>query len=148
MTEQGSVASVRKGAAVVRLSPGGRCDSCPASGGCHANVDLGLSRDRYLSVNDPLGVHRGDRVEVFVPDGQRLRAGLVLFGLPALTVLTGAIVGGLFGGNLATGLGLGAGLALGIGAARLLDRAMERRPGLRPSIVRVLPGEAVPGQCH
>ncbi len=105
-------------------------DDCSTCGRC------GLSADgRSLEVWAEGGpeARPGDEVEVLIPREDRLRAALLLFGLPLAGLLAGAAAGALAGGETAEIAGAGAGLAAGFAAGRLLQRRRksEGRTGIR-----------------
>lgn len=148
MHETGTVTRLESNNAVVRVTPGEQCGSCPARGGCHGDLDLALtSRNHNIIAVNSVGAGVGDRVEVSIPERLRLKAGLVVFVLPVLLAVGGAIVGSLFGSDLATGIGAGTGLLAGILGAVVLDRSMDRRPGLQFQVSKIL-GRETAGECH
>ena len=112
----------------------GSCGSCKAKGGCSG---LGGGREAQVWVADSLGVAVGDRVVITVSGATVVRASLLLYLVPVLALLAGA----LLGNRLAPGLGLhpdlgAAGLgvltmALAFGVARLAGT----RAGDGPRIV-------------
>jgi len=112
----------------------GSCESCKARGGCSG---LGGGREARVWVTDPLGVAEGERVVVAVPGELVVQASLLLYLVPVLALLAGAVLGN----RLAPGFGLNPDLgaavlgvvamALAFGAARLLGR----RAGPGPRIV-------------
>lgn len=150
MTDIGEVIRTKDNEVELRMDGGERCGSCPQAGGCHASIDLGIAGGRRLVAQCRLTTRVGDRVEVTIPEEHRLRAGLVVFGLPvllaALGAVLGSVIGGTDGGDLATGIGAGSGLALGIATSVTIDRRTGRWSSGLPWVVRVL-DRAVP-DCH
>jgi len=73
----------------VRLVVSDHCEGCSASSLC--KPDGGDRRE--LEVIDPLGVAVGDRVQVAVPGGAVLKASLLVYGLPLVFLLAGAVGG-------------------------------------------------------
>ena len=145
MIEQGEVVKVEPGVATVRLSSGENCASCSARGGCHMEVDLGFDKTRKLVAANRINARVGDTVEVLIPEQQRLQAGLIVFGLPVVLAVAGAIAGSLVGGDLAVLVGVLGGL--GLGGAVGIDRMMERRAGLHPVVSKVT-GHGAEQACH
>lgn len=147
MTEIAEVVSSQGNRVRLRLVQSEHCRSCAAARGCHANMDLGLSAERRLEAQTRLKTRPGDRVEITIPENRRLAAGLVVFALPILLGVAGAVFGSLLGnGNLATGIGAGSGLGLGILAAVVINRAMGRNPAQLPEVTRVV--EPAASACH
>ena len=147
MTEIGEVVSYKGSTVELRLVESEHCRSCPSSGGCHASMDLGISGERRLEAQSRFKTRPGDRVEVVIPENKRLAAGLVVFVLPVLLALVGAVLGSLIApGNISTGIGAGVGLALGILGAVIIDRVMDRRTSLRPQVTRIV--ERGAPACH
>ena len=122
---------VQPGRARVQTRRSGACESCKARGGCSG---LGGGRDARVWVTDTLGVGEGDEVLIAVPEGTVVRASLLLYLLPVLALLGGAVLGN----RLAPGLGLpadlgaavlGAGaMAVAFGLARVLGRSEADGP--------------------
>lgn len=80
----------------------------------------------------------GDPVSVGIPEGLLLRASLVLYLLPLLALLAGALAGQALGGELASiGLGL-AGVAGGFLLARSLCRRHLHQEDWQPVVLRRL----------
>ncbi len=147
MTEIGEVVSSQGNRVQLRLVQSEHCRSCAAARGCHANMDLGLSAERRLEAQTRFKTRPGDRVEIAIPESRRLVAGLVVFALPILLGVAGAVLGSLLAtGNLATGIGAGSGLGLGILGAVVVNQAMGRNTGLLPEVTKIVV-PAAPA-CH
>jgi sigma-E factor negative regulatory protein RseC len=96
MIETGEVVRTGIGDVDVRIAPSGQCESCGACAAVGANAML------LSGVADEHGARVGDEVEVDVPDGSRLRAALVGFGLPVLVLVAAYLAGFLLGSWLGT----------------------------------------------
>jgi sigma-E factor negative regulatory protein RseC len=148
MYETGTVKNVTGSGVELEVTPGEQCGSCPRQGGCHSRMDLGITnQDRTIDARNDAGARVGDRVEVLIPGRRRLAAGLVVFGLPVLFGIAGAIIGSLAGSDAGTGIGLAVGLAAGFAAALLVNRLVGRRRDLLPRVVRIMK-PAANESCH
>ncbi len=100
MFETGKVAKIEKDKAIVNLSAGEYCDTCPQKIGHPAPEGL-AGRQEYricvfddgaqpsLRVDNNIGAKIGDRVEVFIPDGMISKLSFAVFVLPIMTFLIG-----------------------------------------------------------
>ncbi|MEJ5211044.1 MAG: SoxR reducing system RseC family protein [Burkholderiales bacterium] len=128
------------GVALVEADYGGGCGSgACATGGCGAAVlaQLFTRNPRGpLEVVDTLGTRPGERVVVGVEEGSVLGASLLVYLLPLVLLLTGAIgARQMFG----SGDGMAAlGALLGVAAGWWLARGFHRRAPARPRILRRL----------
>jgi sigma-E factor negative regulatory protein RseC len=120
--ERATVVEVQPGRARVQTLRSGACGSCKARGGCSG---LGGGREARVWVSDPLGVTVGDRVVIAVPGGTVVRASLLLYLVPVVALLAGAILGNRLAPHLGMEPDLGAvllgvlAMALAFGGARL-----------------------------
>ncbi|AWI80896.1 Fis family transcriptional regulator [Parazoarcus communis] len=139
------VVRVDGGTAWVRLSEKqGGCGRCDEPGGCRSMriTDTFGSPNQVFTLDDPLGLHPGERVRITIPDGAPLRAALLSYGLAVLLMLGGAAAGSLFSdagqADLGAGLGVLCGLGLAVFINRLLARSRNWRGGLRMTLSRDL----------
>lgn len=96
MIENGEVVRASDGSVDVRLVPSDACESC---GACSAfGPDAMVMRD----VADRTGARVGDVVEVEMPEGTRLRASLIGYGVPLLVLAGGYLAGVLLAGVVGT----------------------------------------------
>lgn len=132
--EQATVVAVEPGRAQVETRRSGSCESCKARGGCSG---LGGGREARVWVTDPLGVAMGERVVIAVPGELVVRASLLLYLVPVLALLAGAVLGNRLAPDFGLNPDLGAAIlgvvamSLAFGAARLLGH----RAGPGPRIV-------------
>lgn len=137
------------GDVVVRVRQSEACHSCQAQGAC-ASLG-GQSRDLMLRVPNALGARPGDQVALALPEASVTQASLVLYLLPALTLVGGALLGAFVGGGSgANGAALaGSALGLGVGLAltRLIGRRLGRRAAYRPRMSAIVTrAPQTPGQ--
>lgn len=105
---------------------GGGCGHCHETGGCQSGIlgRLFRSEPRQFRMLNSIGAAPGDHVLVRVAEGATLRAVLLIYVLPLLSLLLGAIAGNAVGeagnGDLATALGALCGFAFGVLSALTL----------------------------
>jgi positive regulator of sigma E activity len=140
LLETGRVLSTQPGKAVVRIPRSKEC------AGCHGCSMIDAEQGMVAEVENPLGASPGDevRIETRGVEG-KLKAALLLFGLPMAMLLAGAIASqplfrALGLAAAAEGLGVLAGLVLMAAAFALLHYARKRkgRQPVRSRIVEIL----------
>ena len=111
MKTTGTVLAAADGTATVRVfreSPCAACKGC-AGGACHAEFTFD-SDPVGITVNahDPIGVHKGDVVELYSENRFTLGLAFALFGLPFVIAV---LLGGVTGALVSAGWGIGCGIA-------------------------------------
>ncbi len=106
---------VRDGRALVQTQRTSACGHCAAKGGCGS---LGGGRDARVWADDWVGVERGDKVMVAVPETAFVKASLVAYLLPVAALLGGAVAGNRYGPPMGYDKDLAA-AAVGIAAMAL-----------------------------
>ena len=89
LTEEGIVKELKDGIATVVISNSDNCDECTAKLYCKP----GNTKQRSLTVNDPLGVNVGDSVKVSIKGSQILRVSFLIYGMPLILILAGLFLG-------------------------------------------------------
>jgi sigma-E factor negative regulatory protein RseC len=84
--EEGIVMEVDGDAAKVAIMKKSACESCAASGVCHPGDQ------EYMDAANPLGAKKGQKVKVVVAPQVYLKASLVLYGIPMVSLVGGAII--------------------------------------------------------
>ena len=133
MEEYGRVVSVDGDRAHVEVAAGKACESCAASAMCNWTGE----RTRSLLTRNVAGAVVGDRVKVRTEDSGRSRSAFLVFGLPALLMAGGVLVGSLLWNNAGAAIAGGAGLLLALLLLRVLDRAAARSGRRLPMVVEV-----------
>jgi sigma-E factor negative regulatory protein RseC len=145
-------------AVVTAMRPGGQvevkvrraeaCHSCAAKGAC--TTLAGNTGDLILVVDNPVGAAPGDQVTLTLDEASVIKASAVLYLVPALGLVGGAVAGWLSFVSLglardpATALGALGGLGLGLMATRLLGNRMGRDDRYTPRLRSVVsPGKSV-----
>lgn len=133
--------------AIVRATPAAGCASCSARGGCVELRFASAAGDRTatLEVDNPVGAQVGDTVAIDLPARGVLTIAGLLYLLPVLAAILGALVGRALGPAL---LGLSADLGSVVFLAALLGASfvalaalhprLAQRPTLRVAITDVL----------
>ena len=133
------------GRARILIDRKGACGGCHTTGsGCR--TCLSSARMESLVINS-VGARSGDIVQVSLKSGNLLAGAALLYILPVLALIGGALVGSAesavlgWDGTSATLLGGGAGLAIGFGVVMGLDRCTWIRRRVAPRITAVLASE-------
>ncbi len=92
IVETGWVATIADGKAIVEIEKGSACAQCHA--GCACDPEKSVIR---IEANDPIGVHKDQRVQVSIPTGSAIRAAFVVYGIPLLALITGTLFGEYLG---------------------------------------------------
>jgi positive regulator of sigma E activity len=132
MRETGRVVSARGARAEVEMEARGECEHCGAHGICNWT---GTNVRKILAVNKA-GAKPGDSVALEITEGTGLKSNLLVFGIPALGMLAGVLVGGLLINDLWSGILGGIGLVVGVGIVKLIDISVGRSGKSLPVIVR------------
>lgn len=141
ITETGRVIALKGERAWVQTIRSSACESCSARSGCGQRVLASASggRANQVLVSNHLGADVGDEVTVAIEESALLSASLLVYALPLLLLVLGAVLGQQWLPARDAGAIAGAltGLAAGFVAARLI----QSRPGrsYEPRLIRVLP---------
>ena len=143
-TEEGVVTQVGPpGIAQVKTVRSSACKACSARHSCKP----GESKEMEVTVIDPVGVKPGDRVLLTLNTGNLLKATFLLYILPIVGLLAGAVLGNHWGHQwgLSSGgqSGLSAllgfvGLAIAVLFVRWKGNQLGRNKEYRPRISRIL----------
>lgn len=118
------------------------CGSCQAKSGCGTALvgDLFPNREMALRLANTQQAQAGDRVLVGLPEAALQVAALLLYGLPLLAMIAGAIAGQWLAESLATAAEPAAiaGGLFGLTAGLVAARALGRRGDMRPVMLRRL----------
>lgn len=84
--EEGIVVETAGDTAKVAILKKSACESCAASGVCHPGDQ------EYLEAANPLGSRKGQKVKVAIAPQTYLKASLILYGIPMVSLVGGAII--------------------------------------------------------
>jgi sigma-E factor negative regulatory protein RseC len=149
LREQGIVEKISSWRAVVRVQPSLSCAGCEARGACEVHGDKKL----LVEVRNDLEAKVGDTVEISMPSGSVLKVSLLVYALPIVGLILGALSAGIWAGAFhipstpASLIGAGAGLAVSVMVLRWFDRSVRSKPQYSPRMTRLLRKAEVPLSC-
>ena len=121
--EHGTVVEVNHGVAFIRVRPSQECSACQLKGHCHDTED----QHPILRWPAPKGLVAGQRVIIRKTATSRLKLTSMVYGIPLVTLLAGALAGNAYGGDAGAIAGCVAGLAIGAAAVFVAGRAGTRK---------------------
>ena len=152
LTEQGRVIALERGAVWVETVRKSTCGSCSAKPGCGHSVLAELtSKAGVIRVRDTASVRAdtlsvGQQVEIAIPEAVILRGSLMVYLLPLVLGLMGA----LFLSNVVQAssdlpaiVGFIFGLTLGFATVRVVPRWFGWEAQMEPSLARVVSPESL-----
>ena len=100
--EVGTVIELKgKQTAVVMCQKSSLCENCATDGHCVLGDD---DKTRFIDAKNSLGAAVGERVRIATSTKSFLQSSFLLYIVPLIALVIGAIVGKLTGENVATGL--------------------------------------------
>ena len=129
------------GRAIVTVRRAEACHSCAAQGACNALG--GKTQDMTLAVDNDIGARPGDQVVLSLSEASVIKASAVLYLVPAICVIGGAIAGSIHAtdlgldSDLAAIIGSGIGLAAGLGLTAILGARMSKDKQYLPKLVSI-----------
>jgi len=125
ITETGKVVAVSGDRIWVQTIRASACESCSARQGCGQRVLAGVSggRANQVLVANSLDARVGDEATLAIDESALLGASLLVYALPLILMVAGAVLGHQWSAGSATGdvaamIGAAGGLALGFIVAR------------------------------
>lgn len=148
-TEEGVVVRRDESGTWVKAVRTGACETCASRGSCHT-LGGGGGKEVEVAVVDLPGTRVGDRVVLKFDTSPLLKATFLIYLVPVLLLLVGAVAGqllaqaaGLDPSALSAVLGFGA-LAVGLYIVRTVGRRLSLKAEYRPRILRVIGTTASP----
>lgn len=139
ITERGRVIAVTGDQAWVQTLRLSACQSCSARAACgqRALASVSGGRANQVRVANTLGASVGDEVSLAIAESALLRASLLVYALPLLLMVVGAIGGHQWapGSDAYAMAGAAAGLALGFWLARRTQSRLGR--ACLPQLLRI-----------
>lgn len=138
--EMGTVKEVMGEKALVVTDRQSMCGQCVARGYCHM---LGGGKEMIAEALNPLGAKPGDTVKIGIPSGTVAKASFVVYMIPAICLVGGAVIGYFLGKssgmdyNFTTLVGCLAGLGISLTGVRFLSNLLGGRPSYRPEIISI-----------
>jgi sigma-E factor negative regulatory protein RseC len=117
------------------------CEGCQLSASCAQKTLVGLlgrESGQKWQIANSLRAVPGDVVVLRVPETELLKASSILYGLPVLSLVLGAVTGALMVPDLELGSAIGAlaGLLLGLGLASVWARLPAQQTDFQPVMDR------------
>jgi sigma-E factor negative regulatory protein RseC len=120
-----------EGQAIVEPVQGGSCGYCSGGGGCGSSKlsQLFCVRPRRFLVRNTVKAQIGEEIRVSVDDGILLRSAAILYGLPMMFLIGGALLGSYWFGSttnrdMGAAVGAGIGLVAGFLAAKYISNVV------------------------
>lgn len=140
MVETGLVLKVEGNKAFVAVERKSLCEGCPASSICKPTEEGSI-----IEAINEAGAKIGDRVSVSLKTFSYLKGSIIVYGIPTICLILGAIIGKEFlkdfidlNPDLISALGgLGA-FGISFVIVKLLSRRMERKREYIPVVERIL----------
>ncbi len=140
--ETGRVVGVNGERAEVLVVPEGGCAHCGAAGFCNWTG----KRERTVIARNPIGASKGETVVISRSIRPGTCSALLVFGLPAMLMILGVIMGELLINDIGAAILAGFGVALGFLIIRIIDRAKGKTGKDLPVIVRRFNTEDMKGE--
>ncbi len=135
------------GRAIVKVRRAEACQACSAKSACMALG--GKTQDVVLVVDNTVGASPGDSVVLTLSEANFIKASAVLYLVPALGLIGGALAGSSFYAELglnsdpASIIGSLVGLGLGLLLTKILSGRMSKNPKYIPRLTSVLATHAL-----
>ena len=142
MREEGIVVESHGDRAKIRVERGSACKHCSAKALCRPFGET----FSVLEVANSVGAAPGQRVAVTIEPARLVKNSILLYGIPAVALIVGAISGSYVWGVWTEGNGtdigamIGAAVFLGLAliVTHVLDRIAARKPESLPVIVEIV----------
>ncbi len=104
----GRISALHEQIATVEVESPVACKRCAAGKGCGAGIFQDADRPRQIQVEIPAGmtVRQGDTIELTIGPKFLLRAAMLAYGLPLITMITLLALAWLLSGNPGDGAGI------------------------------------------
>ena len=138
------VVSTKGERAEVDASLGGPCGECEERGSCALHLGGSSTQSRRVTVENRIGARTGDLVELALPGHAELKVSLLVWVVPLVGLVGGAILGSLtlqpfgFSQDPAVLVGAVVGFAAAFLLLRRVDASMAQKRELVPYIHRVV----------
>ncbi|MCR8914936.1 sigma E positive regulator RseC/MucC [Marinobacter panjinensis] len=147
ITETGKVVALSGNRVWVQTIRTSACESCSARNGCGQRALAGVSggRANQVLVTNSMGARVGDEVTVAIDESALLGASLLVYALPLVLLVLGAVAGHQLSGGLDAVAMLGA--ALGMAVGFVVARRVGSNPArdYEPRLVKVRQALSDPG---
>ena len=143
-TEIGEVVKVFHRTVEIRTNPVNECGTCGVKDSCHAGS--GSSHERFVTALDPFGLKLGQRVKINLEPKNLVKASIIIFVLPMLGLLLGAIAGSFIAGKAGYSdyldqcaiIGGLAGTGISALGLRSYNKKLEKTNQYYPTVVEII----------
>ncbi len=154
MPRFGTIIEVRGELATIATTRRSICDGCADQSKCSIETASSANVSEEVTARNLAHAQPGDRVEFDLPGHTELKLSLLVWIVPLIGLIAGAILGAnihqwiSLNRNIATLLGtiLGAGLAFLV--IVIIDRKASGNAALVPEILKVVSPSSCPGSCE
>lgn len=144
MSRVGTVLQVRGEHALIEAARRGVCEGCDDRASCGADASASSAQTEVVLARNPIGAGPGDVVEIDLGGHAELQISLLVWVVPLVGLIAGAIGGANLHGVISLGRDAGTlvgavlGSALAFGPVVLIDRRSRGSPDLVPEVRKVL----------
>ncbi len=125
------------GRAIVEVRRAEACHSCVNKGAC--TTLGGQTKDLTLLVENKIGARAGDQVILTMDEASVIKASAVIYLLPALGLIAGALVGSkVFLSEMASVVGCAIGLCVGLLFTKLISTGMAKKSKYMPRLTAII----------
>lgn len=152
LEEEGVVLGLHDGLAEVLTQKKSACGSCAAKNGCGTSLVESLfpQRSRALMAKNEVGAKEGDQVILGLDEAALQIASLLVYLVPILGLIAGALLGAWIGPGMAAGYGEISSILGGVGGffvflsvVRRYSDALSHRHEYQAQILRVIPRRSI-----
>lgn len=144
MSRYGIIIDTDAGRARVSAAPRGPCGECTGQGACALHIGGTGGNPEVVTADNRLGARPGDTVELELPGRMELKLSLLIWVVPLVGLIGGAVAGTLLAGRLAADEDVTAlagsvlGFLLSFVFLRRVDRKAAGGAQLVPRVARVV----------
>ena len=143
-TETGEVVKVFNRTVEIRVNPTENCGACGVKDSCHTAPRI--STERLVTALDPFGLKIGQRVKINLEPKKLVKASIIIFVLPLLGLLLGAVVGSFatrtagYWDYLDLGAIIGgfAGIGISVLGLRSYNKKLEKANQYYPAVAEIM----------
>lgn len=144
MARMGTVTETHGIYARLTTSRRGICDGCSDKSSCSFDMALGKGKEEEITAVNPIKAKPGDAVEFDLEGHTELTVSIIVWVVPLIGLILGAVTGTMFHGllslseNIGTLIGAISGFGLFFFSVFLYERYFVNRSRLLPSIIKVV----------
>ncbi|MDP8206872.1 MAG: SoxR reducing system RseC family protein [Candidatus Electryonea clarkiae] len=134
--ETAKIISIDGKTAKAQLEVNNACGECGSKGFCHPSEGTKPT----IEINNDIMANAGDMVSLEISPSSRIGSSFIVFGIPILMLVIGAISGETLGssGQDSVVVGAIAGLAFGLVVVNIINRLMKQSIRIKPRAIKIL----------